>query len=703
MATSLLYSQPGYYLDGEKQAFLRQLLTDEALSPSAHFALLDEDGHEVFIALVRAWGELWQSRWYVLDFTVFAQGSRFRLQCAGEVSEPFSLRRDTLSAQQLDVIALRQLEAREVPGVGGWNDCGSQIRELSSMVITVHALADLLENDAVLPNQRDDILRLMRRGCDAILASQERWPDDPLRDGRFNHDVFRMTDYGTTDYHNWHDTAYAITGLMRCVSTLAQADPQRAQACLQAARLAFDNAMRRPFQLESDLDSREHPQIAYDGHFRPLIDKTCRQVYHKLEAWHMPLSLRAKEKLTFAWACALLHQQTQDARYLDACARFANAACARQCLDPSSPGYGFFYEFEGDDEAFMLEFGHNHKFFMGNIEPCNLYGLMYLVRTLPACERTIRLYADAWVKRTAQLTPLSIYPQTAYTGALAGVRFFSMAVHGFTCLYGQIAHNLLELAVFLHDEELARLAERNLLFPVGRNPGYPDAFVPQRWQCISLAKGVGHTWFGGVHSLSAIPDGSVMNGFCPRQFDGETPLEDMPDKPLGIWKAEGEKWFNEDYLPHSHGYVCGVARREQPYTLQLLLTSGRQPVEGRTWILWEDGERLDLPCGRDGRARWSTRQMYRRSTLHTEGCVREERIITLPGCRDVRHIDLAPTPVITLTQAASCPEEAVSLLLTIRLSALPACPVWLIAWNDQGTLTPLLFSAPKPADQASKE
>ena len=617
---SLLFSQLGYYPDGEKQAFVR---TPEDVPADTlqdlSFRLLEEAGGAVLEKKSVYWGALWRARWWVLDFSEITRPGRYRLEIGGERSAAFDIKPHILAGQSLRLTALDQLEARKKAGVGGWRDCGSEIREISSMVITVLGLCDVWNNESLLPGERDKLLREIIRGADAICASQERWPDDPEKDGRFNHDAFRQTDYGTTDYHNWHDTAFAMLGLLSAEKTVHLSAPALAAQYLDCAQKAYRNAITRPYPLESDFRGRDHISIRYTDDFATPTHWLARRFYDiQDETWELPRSLRTKEKLTFAHACAMLFERTGCPEHLDTAAAYADAACQRQCLDPESPGYGYFYAFENDDQRFSLAFGHGHKFHMGTIEPCDLGGLMHLVRLLPPGERTarylraMRLYANGYVKRAAELTPFSLYPQTVYRPERGGVSFFKMAIHGFTCLYGQVAHDLFALAAFLRDEQLAQIAECNLFFPVGRNPGMPDSHQPRTWTCISLIKGVGSHSFGGVHTLSVIPDGSAMNGFASAQFDIDTPFEDMPDEPLGFYKPDGTLWFNEDYLPHSHGYVRGVALREQPFSIRVRVgASAERHVE----IAWADGEKQVFRAAGNGDVCISQTAMYRSGVL----------------------------------------------------------------------------------------
>ena len=674
MNASLLYSQLGYYAHGEKQAFIRAPLEEkEADLAGRPFSLEDQNGKTVYEGNLQKWGDIWRSAWWVADFTDFSTSGECTLITPAGASSPFMIGEDVLSSQGLRTIALDQLEARRIVGVPGWRDCGSEIRELSSMVITVLALCDLFENGQLLPADRKKIFKELRHGTEAIIASQESWSKNPEKDGRFNHDAFRMTHYGTTDYHNWHDTAYAITALLRALPHLEKSEPAIAKACLRCAERAFQNAVHRPYHLQSDFAGRDHPEIDYSkDDFAPFVHDIAGKLYGKEDGWQIPTSLRTKEKLVFADACCLLYERTGQAEYLKSAVAYADSACARQCRerdDIANGGIGYFYEFEGDDEAFTVEFAHNHKFLMGNIEPVNLSGLIKLLRLLPNAPQasewlhTLHLYAQRYVKHTAALTPLSIYPQSVYPHpTYGGVHFFGMVVHGFTCLYGMIARNLFELSDFWQDKELARLGERNLLFAAGRNPGFPNTFDATSWECKSLIKGVGANTFGGHHDLSHVPDGSIVNGFAMTQFDTELRLGDLPDEPQGILKPDNTYFFNEDYLPHSHGYVRGAVRRETPAQISIKATNGIVPVQSQGVIRFDSGDECAFTAALDGTFTMPVAPMQSGSiTLKWEGSVYTKPFFAAPGGHIHINVDFA-----CLIEITAASKENVTLFVTIK-------------------------------------
>lgn len=605
---SILESQLGYHVHGRKKVMLR---SPEHYCPDLeglNFVLLEKNRQtNCFTGKIAYWGQKWHSHWWVLDFSEFAEPGSYYVEVRDidMCSLSFEISDPVFFDNKLIMIALDQLDCRRTEGVPGWRDCGSQIRELSSMVITVHGLIDILNNKTFFEkldkNTKDRLIESIIYGAKYIVYSQEKW-QNPEMDGRFNHDAGRRTDYGTTDFHNWHDTAYAITGLVRAYQIVKSIDPPTAGEFLECARKAYDNAVYRPYNLDSDIGSRTNPEIIYDDNFFEVVNKIARVLYNKPDDWSIPRTLKTKDKLTFTWACTLLYEATGEEKYINMAACFADKAAERQFTDFENPidgAFGNFYEFEGDDEAFMLEWGHSHKFLMGNIEPCTLRGFIDLIKYKPDDIRVatwynvIRTYGKHYVKATQELTPFGIYPVSAYKdNRYGGIKFFQVITHGATALYGQIAKNIMEIGSFLGDSSYQHIAENNLQFVAGLNPGFPNAYDETLWEGMSLIKGVGKRWFGGEHQLETIPDGSAMNGFSAAPQFVEKRIDEVEDRPAGILKPDGSFYFNEDYLPHSHGYVSGAALVEGNSNFRLETFYKGKPVDAETIIILENGCRL---------------------------------------------------------------------------------------------------------------
>jgi len=664
---SLLETQAGFYPADPKQALLRSAESSPSCCPEGkRFTLRDTStGREVYAGTIERWGEKWGSHWWRLDFSDFELEGRYRLSVPelGLDSAEFGISGTALTHSahtDLTMVALRQLEERQLPGVPGWRDCGTEIRELSSHVITVHGLIDYWDNhalrDRLNPQDKRLLLDSIAEGADYLVLSQEQ-SDNPLTDGRFNHDAGRQTDYGTTDYHNWHGTAYAITALARACRTMRECDPgdsstgadasvltERAERYLQCARRAYKNALTRPYNLDSDFYGKSDADgRTYDPDETEYVHELARTVYNKPNGWKIPHSLQTKDKLTFLWGVTLLYRLTGDSDYLETAIAYARAASERQFIDHTRPIdglYGNFYAFEQDDSAFCLEWNQNHRFHMGNIEPTNVQGFIELLRLLPDHEEAahwhnvVQTYAYGYAAASEALSPFGIYPLTLYADPeYGGAKFFQSTNHGATALYGQIAKNLLDLGDYLNDRTFARLASRNLQFVAGLNPGFPDAYEEKSWQAISLIKGYGVRSFAGAGSQIAPPDGSGMNGFSADVQFQPQPISVTSDAPRGILFADGESQFNEDYLPHSHGFVSGVARAERPFTANIETRRQGRPIDARIVIRLDDAVEQVYRTGAEGRLMLDDLPLRRAATVTAacQGLSVTKKLETLAG------------------------------------------------------------------------
>jgi hypothetical protein len=604
---SILESQVGYHNQDVKKVYLRSIYEKPFNNPTGKtFEVKTKDGEVVHTGKVEYWGEKWLTYWWALDFSDFKDDGQYYVQIKGEdvKSTVFNIGDDVLTNSEgvdLVAIAMDQLDERRKPNVPGWNDCGSQIRELSSHVVTVHALIDMYENkklyDSLSEADKGRVIDNIIYGTDYIEYSQEH-SEDLLYNGRFNHDAGRQTNYGTTDYHNWHGTAYAITALTRAHDLMKELNKDElAKKYLESSKLAFENAVYRQYNLDSDFAGRTDnngnmlpdEKTGKIDDFKEDVFNLARVTYDKSNDWEIPESLKTKDKLTFLWGCTLLYNSTKEQAYLDMAIKYADSAAERQFTDWENPiegVYGNFYAFENDDETFLLEWNQNHKFHMGNIEPTNVKGFINLLNILPQHEKAakwynvIKTYGDNYVKKTAEMSPFEIYPLTIYSDSVhGGVKYFQVLNHGAAGLYGQIAKNFMEIGDFLNDSYYQQLANQNIEFVAGLNPGIPNAYKETKWAAQSLIKGLGVESFPGHGSQTTPPLGSGMNGFSANGQFKPLPLSSTTDAPKGILKPNGKFWFNEDYLPHSHGYVSGVAKLENDFNLNVVSTYNGAPVQ----------------------------------------------------------------------------------------------------------------------------
>lgn len=613
---SLLDTQIGFQTEAIKKIYLRSDTQTPSVSPTGKtFHVYDSNNQSVYNSTITYWGEKWEDHWWILDFSSVKTNGTYHVSIpdlAPLTSEWFTISATPLIDETLVKVGITQLEDRVQTPIGpqsgnwqgfnnypgdtqdqiykitgqpdtrwGWPDCDSDIRELSSHIITVHALADVYENvyDHLTSTEQTRLLTQLRRGADYLVYSKES-------DNRFNHDKAYYTNYATSDYYNWNDMAYGITGLVRAYNVFKTSDPGLAQTYLDAAEAVHAHARSRKYHLASEF-------AGPGGAQGNLVHNLGRIFYDKPSGWTVPTTLRTKAKINYLWATTLLMEvKPSTTVYQTEAIATASAIAERQFVDHLNPiegVYGNFFEFEGDDVTFMPEYAHNHRWHMGNISPTNLIGFIELLKKFPNHADAAKWYGvlknyDHYVKQSANLSPFKIAPVTTYSpntvnSAYSGVKYFKNILHGATTLYGQIAKNYLEVGNYFNDNEYHELASQNVQFVVGLNSGIPTGYNAKSWVAKSLLKGIGKKSFPGSGGVNGhAPDGSGLNGFVFLTQFGQHAISAGPDAPKGIWHSNGSLQFNESYLPHSHGYISGIASLENEFTLKVNATSAGIPV-----------------------------------------------------------------------------------------------------------------------------
>lgn len=648
MLFSLLHTQVGYAVGSVKKAYIRTV-AEQPLTETS-FSLVDEHNETVYTGAVAALEPCWGSRWYVLDFTDFRREGAYRLSVGkGEVcSTQFTIASRALTEGSLIDVALNQLDLRRAPGKMGWRDSSTnELRELHAQVMAVHTMLDLLEKqqDWLSDVQRARCLDNIAWGLQYVLSAQER-TDDPMTDGRFIHDLY-PSQYTAEHLRSWFDMVYAMSALARSYPVLLEADADLAQQVKDAFDVSYALCTRRPYYLEEEL-TIESPAG------RGAFQNNAIKVYGITDPlWEFDLQLRTRDRLMYAWACTLMYEGTQDERYLDTAREMARLVCESQYTDAQNPidgTYGFFYEFNDGSNAMMLEWIQNNNLMLGNQTPTTMAPLLALMRIAPEDPdaalwyNTVRIYTQHFVKASAGLTPLGIYPIGVYDHPTAGgVKFFQTINHGATSHYGNAAYNMMMLALYFDDIELQHLAENNVQFVAGLHPGFPTDATHTAWQSRSLLYLIGNRSFSGYYHGGAYlpPIGSGINGFSASEQFVVKSVAQTPDLPLGIIDDNGKYQFNEDYIPHGMGYAAGVAAVEATCVLPIQTTMNGSPVS--VTGVYEGDVSGTITTDADGRATLSGLPAGTRVVLRfdVEGVTFEHAYTAVAGTAEPWIIDFA--------------------------------------------------------------
>lgn len=586
---SLLNSQVGYETHAAKKAYIRAP-GETAFSPASFAVRRFDTGEPVYEGRIRELGAYWESSWWELDFSDFREAGRYVVTVGEDrdllISTAFEIGDSLLVNETLLDTSLNQLDLRRSPGKMGWRDSSTdELRELHAQVMTVHTMLDILETEEswLSPYNRARVLDNIAFGLQYILAAQER-TDDPLTDGRFIHDLY-PSQFSAHELRTWFDMTYAMSALARAYPVLQTTDAPLAQQVKAAFDLSFDLCVRRPYYLPEELDVE-------GAGGRERAEAAIRQLYYLREMnWTFDYSLRTRDKLMFLTACTYMAKADSDPKYLEQAKVLAREVSAQQYTDYQNPidgAYGCFYEFENNREAMMLEWIQSTNLLLGNQTPTDLQPFMDLLELAPGDPdaamwyNTLQIYVDGYVKPTAQLTPLGIYPVAAYNNdSQRGIRFFQALSHGASSHFGFMGRNLQKLAGFFGDAELQKLAENNVQFQAGLNPGFPTGADQTAWKSYSLLYLVGSRYFKGNFNGGAYvpPIGSGFNGFSASPQFSVGIVDQYPDLPLGILDDNGQYQFNEDYIPHGMGYASGIAAVESPAQVTVRTQAAGQPVQ----------------------------------------------------------------------------------------------------------------------------
>jgi arylsulfatase A-like enzyme len=695
---SLLSSQLGYQTESSKRAYIRDLDRQKIADDTAFTVHRAEDNAIVHQGQAAYWGEKWGSHWWVLDFSDVKADGKYTLKVEKTQSNPFFVGRTPLMQYEMVDIALTQLDARHNHGEpntylngklrfhGRWmtpdgthpqgiyRDCMSNFSEIQSIGMTTMGLISLYryQKDAFSAEDQKRIRDYIVLGADYITACQRK-TDDPKTNGRFAHSILVNTLHDgcgwSGNVYGWHDMAYAMVVLCKAYESVKPFNPEKAQNYLDAAKLAYTCATFRPYHLPEEYelaqrDDNYDPVRDYDkARWTPKLkefrtdpskiragwnnyQQFARMFYNKPDSWTEPQTLKTREKLPFLHGCTLLYRISGELKYLESAVEFAASIAYRQFNDWRNPiegVYGTFFEFEGDDEALSIECGQAGGKFMGHIDALNVNGFIELLRLMPdhpdAAKwlNVVKTYTDRYVRKAAEINPLGIHPVSVYRDPEhGGVKFFMNLLHGATGHYGQMAENILELADFLNDSSLVPLAEANLQFYTGLNPGVPQG--ANAWKAATLINKVGPSYYNtGGEGIK----GGVINGFMAGRNWVLTPISAKRDAPD---LAGGQ----EDWVAHSHPYVGAAARMENPFTLVVHTSDNGKPVAATVRLSLP--ETSDYTTGEKGSVTVADLPVNRKGTLSAsfgkQTITRE--LDTVPGGTLTWKVDFAEFATLTL-------------------------------------------------------
>lgn len=545
MKQGLLYSQIGYDIgDPMKACFCAE--TENALK-DAYFEVVFLDTGEVKSAKVECFGEKWKRWWWQLDFSgirrpceiiikLYSEGSEI------EHSEPVPVGYNLIWDRTIKDVAINAFEERQkrARNGNGWKDCGSEFREICSIAPSVSALCDLL-NKCPAEFSVEDQERIRRQiiaGADYIMKCMEAAECFGMPKGAIVHDIpnFIVNLPG--------DTAQAVIALSKASVMLVEKYPQKSAGYLEAARAGYEYILHglRPYGEE--------------GLNRELLDIPAGTA--------LPGEFMTKDLFLFLEAGISLYKAGQFG-CKDSVIEFADQIAARQIPEEEQEDglYGHFYLFDSLKISEKNFIHHHCGHDCGGIFFNYLRPFMDLILTFGSHEKVklweevIQRYTVSFFIPACQRNPFHLLPIGYYKGE--GWLNFCGPWHGFNTMMGYTAALALELIKFVPRQELYEIAISNIQWFCGVNAGlckesfdtcvFWEEDIPED-KIVSFSQIMGI----GRRSVSCWTDivGTIPNGFCVNsQFQFDVPNKLENDGPV--------RYTDEDWIPHSAGFICALA------------------------------------------------------------------------------------------------------------------------------------------------
>ncbi len=552
VTSGVLYSRIGYDLSAEKRVIVRSA-DETVLGPEAAFRVISiKDGSMAHQGEMHHWGDEWNSHWWIADFTDLRAPGKYRMiiDHDGRVAfstDTFSVGEHLLWEQTWEKVAIAQLKDRiqlrnqnegEYAEGGGWQDCGSPLREVNSHATMLVGLTDMLEHAGkYIPDGKQESIReQIIIGTDYLGFCQDKAEELGREDGAVIHEWPRHLNVVTGD------VAKSALSFARAARMLKESHPEKLREYTRRARRSFDWLHEIGPILHPGGTNYGGDTLANDG-FEPIA-------YGAPEDFQRPDEWKTRDLVMMSWAAVEL-VKLGETEYKDEAIQYAEKVMNRQISESEARG-GFYGHFRAYASAPYSEkaWEHHHMGYdVGSTFPHYLIPLLEMQRMWPehpdadAWKHTLKQFAYGYFWPATESNPFYLLPMGYFEGE--GLLTFSGLWHGINGAYGSAAALALELEQFTGDDRFHQVATGNLQWIAGVNAGVKQE---NRYKPMSMIYGIGSEYIG---SWTRIP-GTVCNGFdADRQFVFTEPKAET-DEP--------SHFTDEGWITHSGGWLSATSR-----------------------------------------------------------------------------------------------------------------------------------------------
>jgi hypothetical protein len=542
----LTYSQVGYDLELPKIAMI-QHQDSTFISKDASFSLHQlSTGNKVFSGNITSQSKKWNKYWWKVDFSDCKAPGDFYLSIQDKKQTiyttkkelPIKIGQDILWNETWYKTALAHLKIRDSLSYkpeGGWKDCGSPLQEVSSHIIMLNALCDLVEltGSELTSSELQDVYQQMIVGADYVAFCQDKAKEIGFQEGAVVHEMRENYKVVTG---NVAKTAMILARISRLIKNENQ---QLAESYLERSIKAYNwIATYGPVLHWENNDYFAITHGAPYGMYKP------------------PKEWMTRDLIMMMWASVELYK-CGETKYKQNALDYANQIINRQVTkDKAEEGlYGHFYTYDSYDftEKANIHCGAwnaNYKAYnQGGHFPHYVIPFIEMSILWPNHEdakkwdNTVRSFAYNYFLPATNQNPFKILPAGYYKGI--GLLNWSGWYHGHNKIFGYAAGLAMEFYRLYHDEQFIEIATGNLQWITGLHSGFhennPDFSA-------SMIVGIGNRYKEDWDAMV----GTITNGFeADAQFRLKKPTKET-DLPI-IFGDEGG-------IHHPAGWISGLAR-----------------------------------------------------------------------------------------------------------------------------------------------
>lgn len=542
----LTYSQVGYDLELPKIAMI-QHQDSTFVSKNASFSLYQvSTGKKVFSGNITSHGKKWNKYWWKLDFSDYNVAGDFYLTIQSDQQTiyttkkelPIKIGQDLLWNETWYKTSLSHLKIRDSLSYqpeGGWKDCGSTLQEVSSHIIMLNALCDLVEltGSELTSSELQDVYQQMIVGADYVALCQDKAKEIGFQEGAVVHEIKENYKVVTG---NVAKTAMILARISRLIKNENQ---QLAESYLERSIKAYNwIATYGPVLHWENNDYFAITHGAPYGMYKP------------------PKEWMTRDLMMMMWASVELYK-CGETKYKQNAIDYANQIINRQVTkDKAEEGlYGHFYTYDSYDftEKANIHCGAwnaNYKAYnQGGHFPHYVIPFIEMSILWPNHEdakkwdNTVRSFAYNYFLPATNQNPFKILPAGYYKGI--GLLNWSGWYHGHNKIFGYAAGLAMEFYRLYHDEQFIEIATGNLQWITGLHSGFhennPDFSA-------SMIVGIGNRYKEDWDAMV----GTITNGFeADAQFRLNKPTKET-DLPIFFGDEGG--------IHHPAGWISGLAR-----------------------------------------------------------------------------------------------------------------------------------------------